>query len=355
MLPPRYRQVTETLTTGGYGSVLPVLDTYLNRTVLFKRMKSDEHNDQLLNEIRGLSKARSRHVVEIYDIVTDNTAKLQGIVIEQLSGREFSNFNLDDGSDLNDYLRIVYQISVALDDLHRCGVVHRDLKLDNVRESASGIVKLFDFGISSTSSAYATRHNRGTTPYAAPELYSRGVVVTPAMDIYAMGICAWMLATQLLPASLLETPPQRTGAAPQFEQVVPDLIPPQVAAIIDRCVAVDPMQRPSAGEVRKVLSQHLVKGQHRGLFSQDTRKLYELSSEQPRVRIKVDPHGEIGVSYDGLVFRIEKITGDVYVNNATATIGMELHEACVLTFGHVSYGAHRRWVSFTSSHPEVIL
>ena len=148
MLPPRYQPVTRSVIPGGFGSVQKVRDTFLDREVLFKSMQDKANNAQLVNEIQALSKARSRHVVEVYDVIRDEQDDVVGIIIELLTGRDFSQFYTEDKSNSHNYLRALYQIATALRDLHSADVVHRDLKLDNLRESASGILKLFDFGIS---------------------------------------------------------------------------------------------------------------------------------------------------------------------------------------------------------------
>ncbi len=115
---------------------------------------------------------------------------------------------------MQQYLRILYQIAAALADIHAAGVTHRDLKPGNMRESASRIPKVFDFGLATTSKRnYATANNRGTRVYAAPELYVNGATITREMDIYAFGVCAWAFASDKLPPELLESPPQAKGRA----------------------------------------------------------------------------------------------------------------------------------------------
>ena len=114
------------------------------------------------------------------------------------------------------YLKVLYQIATALRDLHAVGIIHRDLKLENFKESSAGVVKLFDFGISSPDRGYQTKENKGTMYYAAPELYVAGATITPGMDIYAFGVCAWALAVEKLPYQLKEQPPQTSGACPSI-------------------------------------------------------------------------------------------------------------------------------------------
>ncbi len=221
MLPERYRPLTATVMPGGFGSVQKVQDTYLGRTVLFKSMQDANNNDQLLNEIQGLCRARSRHVVEIYDVIKSKNGDVQGIIIEYLSGVDYADFHTKAKSDAHLYVKLLYQVGCALRDLHAAGIIHRDLKLENMKSSDSGVLKLFDFGISVYGVDYRTKMNRGTVVYAAPELYIPHAVITTAMDIYALGVCAWALASGIYPRELLERPPQRSSRAPSIEMALP--------------------------------------------------------------------------------------------------------------------------------------
>lgn len=353
MLPARYQPTSKSLSAGGYGSVQKVKDTFLGRTVLFKRMHDAAHNEQLEAEIRALSKVRSRHVVEIYDVIHDKHGKVAGIIIELLPGDDFTDFQEQYPENINGYLRALFQIATALADLHAADIVHRDVKPANMRATASGVLKLFDFGISSSDNDYTTKNNRGTELFAAPELYQDKPKIRPAMDIYSFGVCAWALATDEFPDVLLEGPPQSTGPAPSIDSVAPGKLAPTLVALLNRCLDPNPAGRPTASELREELGLQLVRGQHRGLFVQGAQQVYELSQAKPRVALKIGIQGELGVIYDGIAFKIVSVAGDVYMNNAAAKVGDTLHKACVLTFG--TNGAGRSYVQFASSHPEVIL
>ncbi|MBB5357668.1 serine/threonine-protein kinase [Rhodanobacter sp. ANJX3] len=355
-LPDRYRtDLAAPSIVGGYGSVIPVHDTYLDRAVLFKTMHDPANNLQLTNEIRGLSKARSRHVVEIYDIVCDANGQVCGVVIEKLNGRDYRHFHLEALSDPQMYLRLIYQIATALRDLHEVGIVHRDIKLENIRESGSGILKLFDFGISCAGTGYHTRENRGSIVYAAPELYQPGVKINYSMDIYALGICCWALAANQFPQVLLERPPQQSGCAPSIDSIFKGAFPGEIVKLIDDCLSRSPQNRPSAQDISSKLERYLLRNLHRGIFVQGRTSIYELSSSSPQVSIAIPQMGEIKVFYDGLYFLIGFVTGNVFVNNVVAQPGATLPESCVLTFGAMTAGSSREWVTFQSSYPELVL
>jgi serine/threonine-protein kinase len=326
-----------------------------------KVIQDPANNAQLQNELKGLCKARSRYVVEIYDVIASEKGEITGIVIERLRGRDFSVFHKEATSNPQGYLKILYQLAGALRDLHAAGIIHRDLKLENFKESAAGVVKLFDFGISSPDGGYKTKQNKGTLIYAAPELYVPGATITPEMDIYALGVCAWALAHPKFPKQLLEMPPQTSGRAPSISTVIPtadkqaDGLHKEVINVLDACLDPQPKNRPAAGQISSVLARHLSRNKHRGLFVQGIEKVIELSANQPSVSLKIGTLGQLKVAYDGLRFSIAEVGGSVSINNIPAEPGHVLHEACVLGFGEESLGAARQWVTFFSSHPEVAL
>ena len=359
-LPPRYKALTKSVLAGGFGAVTPLEDTFLKRVVLLKMMQNAEHSVQLHNELKGLCKARSRHVVDIYDLIVDDQGRLEGVVIERLRGRDFSDFYKEAAGNPQLYLKILYQLACALRDIHAVGIVHRDLKLDNFKESAAGVVKLFDFGLSSEGE-YETRQNKGTLTYAAPELYVPNAAITPEMDVYALGVCAWALAHPKFPGELLERPPQTSGRAPSISTVMPTAdkhpngLHDEVIHILDACLDPLPDNRPSAAWISEVLARHLSRNKHRGLFVQGMTKVFELSEKHPKVTIGIGALGRLKVVYDGLQFLITEVEGAVSINNEQALAGHVLHEACVLGFGGVALGSGRQWVAFFSSHPEVVI
>ncbi len=360
-LPARYKTLTKSVLKGGFGTIIPLEDTFLRRVVLLKVIQDPANNAQLHNELISLCKARSRHVVEVYDVIANIKGEIEGVVIERLRGQDFSAFYKDAASNPQTYLKILYQLACALRDLHAVGIIHRDLKLDNFKESAAGVVKLFDFGISSPDGGYKTKQNKGTLIYAAPELYVLGATITPEMDIYALGVCAWALSSQKFPMPLLEKPPQTSGRVQSISTVMPtsdkhaDGLHKDVVDLIDACLDPQPESRPTAEQISTVLANHLSRNKHRGLFVQGIKTVYELSAKHPTVALEIGTLGKLKVVYDGLRFSIVEVVGSISINNVPAEPSHVLHEACVIGFGNASLGSSRQWVTFFSSHPEVVL
>lgn len=356
MLPDRYTQIKSIPQAGGFGIATPVKDNYLDRTVIYKIAKNNDANAQLLNEIRLLSKARSRHIVEIYDVITDSNQNVYGLIIEYLTGKSYENFHDPAEFDLEEYKSILYQLATALADLHAMNIVHRDLKLENFKQSNTGVVKLFDFGLSVDDPDYLTRENRATLVYAAPEFFVSNARFDLPLDIYALGICAWTLATSYkkLPDVLFECPPQSSNKAPSIVTILPQL-DAALALLIDSCLEPDPNDRPTAEFCKETFYDYLIKNNHVGTIVHNAVDSYFLSNSKPQATIKINDLGTLEVKYDGLTFKVVSVSGNVYINNSPAQIGQKLHDACVLTFGDQSKGWNRVFFTFYCSRPEVIL
>jgi hypothetical protein len=129
----------------------------------------------------------------------------------------------------------------------------------------------------------------------------------------------------------------------------------EVIDILDGCLDPDPKNRPLANQISSLLARHLIRNKHRGLFLQGMEKVYELSAKHTFVSLKIGTLGRLNVTYDGLRFSITEVEGSVSINNKLAEPGHVLPDACVLGFGDTALGSGRQWVTFFSSHPEVVL
>ena len=336
---------------GGFGEVQILHDQFLDRDVALKTIQDVKNFAQLKAEVLSISEIRSKNVIEIFDLIFDSSGDLQGIVEEYLSGNDLTEF-ADASYDKKRYLRAIYQIASGIADIHGHGLVHRDVKLNNMKLDGEKIIKLFDFGLSSKDSKHTTHDGKATIIYAAPELYSPPLKVETTLDIYAFGICCWLLGTSIanVPKELLATPPQKSGPAPSIAKIDASL-PADLVSILDATLNPNPASRPSMSQVRDIVGKHLLFGSHRAWLTGG----YHISAPNQSVSVGSPTVGVISITYDGIRFYVSSITGEVFVNNSALSVGDELPGSCVITIGGSALGAMRNFVQFNVSHPEIIL
>ena len=193
---------------GGMGEVIECVDSHLQRRVIIKRLQVGVEERRLIDEQKALAKVRSKHVVQLYDIIelTDRKKSDKAIVIEFIEGE-----NLDVGSYKvgRKYLNVLLQIACGLKDIHDAGVIHRDIKPNNIRLDKEGVVKIIDFGLARSLDDAKTRSIIGTPVFMAPELWSdKTVSFDHSIDVYAFGATSLALLSKTLPTELVNRPPQ---------------------------------------------------------------------------------------------------------------------------------------------------
>ena len=349
--PSRYTDPGKPSAKGGFGEGRVLTDTWLERSVFAKSIHHPKALPQLAREVAAISAIRSKYVVAIYEVVR-SSGTIEGIIYEYLPGGTLSVGMFPNGSDLSGYLKTLYQLASGIADIHEAGIVHRDIKLQNVKKDGEGILKIFDFGISSDFGDI-TNASRGTFYYLAPELFRKPAKISPAMDVYAFGASCWALVTSSIPSCMFERPPQSTTTVPSIKTVRPDL-PDPIAKIIDESLSVDPKARPTTEQIREILHRHLVKDRHKAFIGVATPQ--ELSARNRDIGLKDQAgFGEVRIRYNGLDFVVTHVKGEVFLNNRPVAVNEVLDHACVITFGHQGRGAARSFVEFNSSHPEVVL
>lgn len=349
IIPTRY-SLTGTSTDGGMGDIHTCLDTHLNRYVVLKMLKDGEDSRRLLDEQKALIKLRSKHVVQLFDVIKvqkDSVSKT-ALVLEHIDGNDLEIASMITGAG---YLKTLWQVACGLADIHHAGVIHRDIKPNNIRLNADGVIKILDFGLSRNSGLEAhTRSIIGTPGYMAPELWKSATVsFDQTIDVYAFGVMALSLISAKIPVQLCERPPQPlpSGALTGFFS---DL-PVDVIAIIESCLSGDPAQRPSMEKVEAILRSHLLCNRHRALLVLGG-KTHEINAANPTVNVKSGDIGAIGINYNGLRFSVSSFSGSVFVNNTAINTGDELPRCCVIAFG--PRDRSRSFVTFDVSNPEVM-
>jgi serine/threonine-protein kinase len=328
-------------------------DSLLKRKVVIKYIDNPSEERRLLDEIAALQNVRSKHVVQVYDFFHDPTIPGYGIVLEYVDGPSPGEID-SEAQSLESFAYILYQIATGLSDLHAQGIIHRDIKPDNIKIDESGLVKIFDFGLARFSGVNnETQGFAGTFGYAAPELLTdERNDFTEAIDVYSFAVLAWYLSGEELPANLS---PIRRGDVPSFFTLLLG-IPAKICKLLDAALSIDPSDRPTIREIQLVLEEFLLIGRHKGLLVAPD-KVITIDKSRPFVRIRLGSasngeHWSIAINYSGISFDVAETVGDVRVNNRPILVGEQMPKSCVITLG--AGGDRRAFATFDISNPEVV-
>jgi predicted Ser/Thr protein kinase len=266
-------QLVRFIGRGAMGVVFEAEHLTVGRRLAVKVLSHEWANDPSMGsrfraEARAASAAGHPNIVEVFDAgeLEDGRPYL---VMEFLEGRELLQLLRDDGPlEVLRACRIMRDVARALHVAHEVGVVHRDLKAENVfvlppSEGKQETVKVLDFGIATRADVAAERMTTpgvavGTPEYMAPE-QAFGARPTPAFDIYAIGVLLFELLTGA-PPFVSDRPVQVLGIkaatpAPKVSEQRSDA-PPALVKLIAECLEIDPDERPrTAAEVAERLEQ----------------------------------------------------------------------------------------------------
>ncbi len=247
----RYQDV-QLVGRGGMGFVFRVVDQERDgRRVALKVLSPFHANDddlrtRFVREAEILARLRHPNLVEVLDVYG---IRLPYYSMELLKARNLRNVLDAEGRlPCSRVAMIGAQCAAGLDHAHQAGVVHRDVKPENVMVEDADVVKIIDFGIARVlDGSRMTQQGAvlGTLAYMAPE-QAMGHPPGPPSDIWALGLVLHEAATGVLPAGPGEDPLVRWPVT-----LHPDLVAqPALRAIISRCLEVNPYERPgSMGEV----------------------------------------------------------------------------------------------------------
>jgi serine/threonine-protein kinase len=173
-------------------------------------LKSDEALRRFDTEARAAARIKSRHAVEVHDHGVENGVPF--IVMEYLRGESLEAAIARRGPlPLKQTVEIVHQAALALEAAHAAGVIHRDLKPDNIflcqeaERPTSIAVKVVDFGIAKlvtdTTGSGATQAGTvlGTPHYMSPEALTGSTPVSTGSDVWSLGACAFAAACRRIP------------------------------------------------------------------------------------------------------------------------------------------------------------
>ena len=241
----RYR-LEQRIGEGGMGVVYRSRHVLIDRIVAVKLIRPDLRGEThlrawMLREARAANRVDHAHIIDIHDIGETEEGELY-LVMEYLVGTSLSSELARGPMQLSRGVDILEQMCAALARAHDLGVVHRDLKSDNILLTTRGgrkdFVKILDFGL-----AHLAMDPRlapkgavfGTPEYMAPE-QARGEEATAQSDLYALGVLFFEMLTGQLPfrsddrETLLEM--QRTAVAPRPRSIKPDVLPTAEAVVV---------------------------------------------------------------------------------------------------------------------------
>jgi serine/threonine protein kinase/Tfp pilus assembly protein PilF len=197
-------RILEKIGEGGMGVVYKAEDTRLKRIVALKFLheqfaSDDRMKARFFHEARSASALNHQNIITIHEI--DKFEDKYFIAMEFVEGKSIKELVRQETVSAKKVLNIAIQVAEALKNAHEKGVIHRDLKSDNIILTPDGIVKIADFGLAKLkdASALTTQPSMmGTLPYMSPEQF-QGVIIDERTDIFSFGVVLYEMVTGALP------------------------------------------------------------------------------------------------------------------------------------------------------------
>ncbi len=206
MIADRY-MIVKHIGSGGMADVYVAMDTLLNREVAIKVLRGELSNDPVAllrfqREAQASCALIHPNIVEIYDVGEDGGSHF--LVMEYIRGKTLKQLiHLRGALAIDEAVAIMKQLVAATHEAHKRGIIHRDIKPQNVLVKDDGTIKMVDFGIALAHDALQLTQNdsvMGSVHYLAPEL-AKGEQATYQSDIYALGIVFFELLSGQVPFS----------------------------------------------------------------------------------------------------------------------------------------------------------
>jgi len=258
-------QIIEELGKGGMGKVYKAQDTDLKEKVAIKLLRPEIARDKktierFRNELKFARKIRHKNVCQMYDL--NKEKGLHYITMEYVDGKDLKSMirmmgQLSSGKTIF----IAKQVCEGLVEAHRLGVIHRDLKPQNIMVDENGNARIMDFGIArslKTKGITAAGVMIGTPEYMSPEQVE-GKEVDQRSDIYSLGVILYEMVTGRVPFEG-DTPftigVKHKSEEPKDPKELNTQLPEDLNLVILRCLEKDKEKRyQSAGEVRAELTR----------------------------------------------------------------------------------------------------
>lgn len=274
-------EIAEILGRGGMGVVYIARDTALDRRVALKVMGAESLGDQerrrrFLREAKSAAAVTGANIAAIYDVGVESD--IAWFAMELVEGQTLRARLAEGPLEVAEAIRVARGIARGLVRAHAVGIIHRDLKPDNVMFDVHSEPKVLDFGLAkrrdaagastgmTTPSAVAsgstelrTEEGRllGTPAYMSPE-QAKGHAITPRSDVFSLGTMLYEMLTGERPfrgTTTMET----LIAIDRDEVPAPSManpaVPSELDALVARCLAKKPVQRPESSELESELGK----------------------------------------------------------------------------------------------------
>jgi serine/threonine-protein kinase len=281
-------ELGEPIGRGGMATIHRATDLRMGREVAIKILREVYSSDpkfvtRFQREARAASALQHPNIVQVFDYGQSGDAYY--IVMELINGADLRKYLKREGVLTPDRaVEIAHDVALGLGAAHRRTIVHRDVKPQNILINNDGLVKLTDFGIASVykdvdaERLTTTGMTLGTVQYYAPE-QAQGEIVTPAADIYALGIVMYEMLTGRTPFDG-DTP---VAVAMRHIQDMPEppsrinqMIPRDLERIIMRCLEKDPRDRYPNGDALAYALDQFARGPNRRFGSSSTGRPLDL-------------------------------------------------------------------------------
>lgn len=288
-------EIQSVLGIGGMAVVYRAFDHKLHRNVAVKVLRDDAAMDEesrrrFHTEYQAVGMLSHQNIRAVYDVVASGDTEY--IVMEYVDGINLKQYLKKKGSlSWKEALYFSAQIARALEHAHERGIVHMDIKPQNIMLLRDGTVKVADFGIAQLEGDAENDASEalGSIHYISPE-QARGEPVDARSDIYSLGVVMYEMLTGKLPfdgESVAEVAVKHYALTPENPSVLVPEVPPEISEITMRALQPDPNDRYPSSSVMLRDLEDFRKGQTAAIGAEVRRALKEEQEPEQEKPVRV--------------------------------------------------------------------